>query len=65
LFFILIPLKILLIFEEGVYSLPMPESRGLRHELPSPAETLGPWVRISLEAWMAVFVIFCLQVATL
>jgi hypothetical protein len=28
--------------------------RGLRHELFSPAQTLGSWVRIPLEAWMYV-----------
>jgi hypothetical protein len=30
--------------------------RGLRHEPSSPARTLGPWVRIPLEAWMSVCV---------
>jgi hypothetical protein len=30
--------------------------RGLRHELFSPAQTLGSWVRILLEAWMSVYV---------
>jgi hypothetical protein len=30
--------------------------RGLMHELSSPARTLGSWVRISLEAWMTVYV---------
>jgi hypothetical protein len=29
--------------------------RGLRHELCSPARTLGSWVRISFEAWMSVY----------
>jgi hypothetical protein len=29
---------------------------GLRHELSSPAQTLGSWVRIQLEAWMSVYV---------
>jgi hypothetical protein len=29
---------------------------GLRHEMSSPARTLGSWVRIPLEAWMFVFV---------
>jgi hypothetical protein len=28
--------------------------RGLKHELSSPALTLGSWVRIPLEAWMSV-----------
>jgi hypothetical protein len=28
--------------------------RGLRHELSSPAQTLGSWVWIPLEAWMCV-----------
>jgi hypothetical protein len=32
--------------------------RGLRHELPSPARTLGSRVRIPLEAWMFVCVLF-------
>jgi hypothetical protein len=31
-------------------------SRGLRHEPSSPARILGSWVRISLEAWMFVYV---------
>jgi hypothetical protein len=30
--------------------------RGLRHELSSPARTLGSWVRIPLEPWMPVCV---------
>jgi hypothetical protein len=30
--------------------------RGLRHELTSPAQTLGSWVRIPLQAWMSVCV---------
>jgi hypothetical protein len=39
-------------------------SRGLRHEMSSPAQTLGSWVRITLEAWMSVrvssvFVLSC------
>jgi hypothetical protein len=29
---------------------------GLRHELSSPAQTLEPWVRIPLKAWMSVCV---------
>jgi hypothetical protein len=38
--------------------------RGLKHELSSPAQALGLWVRISLEAWMfvcvySVFVLSC------
>jgi hypothetical protein len=38
--------------------------RGLRHELCSPAETLGSCVRIPLEAWISVcvysvFVLLC------
>jgi hypothetical protein len=28
--------------------------RGLRHELSSPPQTLGSWVRIALKAWMSV-----------
>jgi hypothetical protein len=31
--------------------------RGLRHELSSPARTLGSWVRILLEAWIYVCVV--------
>jgi hypothetical protein len=43
---------------------------GLRHELFSPAQTLGSWVRIQLQAWMSVcvysvFVLSCMQVAVL
>jgi hypothetical protein len=43
-----------------VYILP----RGLRHEMSSPAQTLGSWVRIPLEALMSVrvssvFVLSC------
>jgi hypothetical protein len=39
--------------------------RGLKHEIFSPAQTLGSWVRIPLEAWMpvsvySVFVLFCI-----
>jgi hypothetical protein len=30
--------------------------RGLRHEPPLLARTLGSWVRIQLEAWMSVCV---------
>jgi hypothetical protein len=42
----------------------------LRHELFSPARTLGSWVRIPLDEWMfvgvySVFVLFCVQVAAL
>jgi hypothetical protein len=35
-------------------------SRGLRHELSSPARTLGSWVRIPLKAWifMCVYSVF-------
>jgi hypothetical protein len=44
--------------------------RGLRHELSSPVQTLGSWVRIPLETWMSlcvysVFVLSCVQVAAL
>jgi hypothetical protein len=44
--------------------------RGLRNELSSPAQTLGSWVRIPLEAWMfvcvhSVFVLSCKQVVAL
>jgi hypothetical protein len=43
---------------------------GLRHELSSPARTLGSWVRIALEALLSVcfysvFVLSCVQVAAL
>jgi hypothetical protein len=42
----------------------------MRHELSSPARTLGSWVRIPLEARMSVciysvFALFCVQVAAL
>jgi hypothetical protein len=41
-----------------------------RHELSSPARTLGSWVQIPLEAWMSVcvysmFVLSCVQIAAL
>jgi hypothetical protein len=44
--------------------------RVLRHELSSLARTLGPWVRIPLDAWMSVCIYFmfvppCVQVAAL
>jgi hypothetical protein len=32
----------------------------LRHEQPSPARTLEPWVRIPLKAWMSVLYAFIL-----
>jgi hypothetical protein len=35
---------------------PSQSPRGLRHELSSPARTLGSWVRILQEAWMSVYV---------
>jgi hypothetical protein len=35
--------------------------RGLRHEMSSPAWTLGSWVRIPLEAWMFAFILFVLS----
>jgi hypothetical protein len=35
--------------------------RGLRHEMPSPAFTLGSWVRIPLEAWMFAFILSVLS----
>jgi hypothetical protein len=43
---------------------------GLRHEMSSPAQTLGSWVRIPLEACMSVcvysvFILFCMSVAAL
>jgi hypothetical protein len=52
------------------YVLPITVARGLRHELSSPAQTLGSWVRIPLKAWMSVclysvFVLSCVQVAAL
>jgi hypothetical protein len=34
--------------------------RGLRHELPSLAPTLGSWVRIPLKAWISVLCAFIL-----
>jgi hypothetical protein len=33
--------------------------RGLGHEPSSLVRTLGSWVRIPLEGWMSVFVLFC------
>jgi hypothetical protein len=41
-----------------------------KHEMSSPALTLGSWVRIPLKAWISmsvysVFVLFCVQVAAL
>jgi hypothetical protein len=44
--------------------------RGLRHKLPSPARTLGSWVRILLETWISVcvysvFVLFSVEVEAL
>jgi hypothetical protein len=35
--------------------------RGLRHEMSSPAWTLGSWVRIPLEAWLFAFILFVLS----
>jgi hypothetical protein len=31
--------------------------RGLRHEVSSPAQTLGSWVQIPLKAWMFAFIL--------
>jgi hypothetical protein len=40
--------------------------RGLRHEISSPARTLGLWVRIPLKAWMSVYIYFVfVQIAAL
>jgi hypothetical protein len=44
--------------------------RSLKHELSSPAQTLGSWLRIALEALMSacvysLFVLFCVPVAAL
>jgi hypothetical protein len=39
--------------------------RGLRHELSSPARTLGSWVRISLKAWLFVSVFLFIYVQAL
>jgi hypothetical protein len=33
-------------------------ARGLWHEMPFPARTLGSWIRISLEAWAYVCVFY-------
>jgi hypothetical protein len=33
--------------------------RGLKHELSSPAQTLGSWVRIPLQSYMSAFIPFC------
>jgi hypothetical protein len=54
----------------GMVSSRLQRLSGLRHELSSLAQTLGLWVRISLEAWMSVciysvFVLSCVQVAAL
>jgi hypothetical protein len=43
---------------------------GLKHELSSPSQTLGSWVRMPLKAWMSVcvysvFVLSCVQIAAL
>jgi hypothetical protein len=39
--------------------------RDLRHEMSSPAQTLGSWVRIALEAWMSAFLLcLCCPVYT-
>jgi hypothetical protein len=38
---------------------------GLRHELCSVALMLGSWVRVSLEAWMSVFILCLCHVAAL
>jgi hypothetical protein len=32
--------------------------RGLRYELFSPSQTLGSWIRISLEVWMFAFILY-------
>jgi hypothetical protein len=34
--------------------------RGLKHEMPSPTQMQGSWVRIQLEAWVSVFIL-CLS----
>jgi hypothetical protein len=31
--------------------------RGLRHEMSSPARTLGSWFRVPLEAWLYAFIL--------
>jgi hypothetical protein len=45
-------------------------SRDLRHELSSPSQTLGSWVRVTLESWMPVyiyslFVLSCVYIVAL
>jgi hypothetical protein len=42
--------------------------RGLRYEMSPPAQTLGSWIRIPLEAWMSSFILYLccpVQVAAL
>jgi hypothetical protein len=56
--------------ETGAPSYRSQSRRGLRHELSSPAQTMGLWARIPLEAWMSVcvysvFVPSCVQVVAL
>jgi hypothetical protein len=46
------------------------DRNGMKHEPPSPAQTLGSWVRIPLKAWMSVcaysvFMLSCVHVAAL
>jgi hypothetical protein len=46
---------ILFLFSLSIFSLsPSQWPRGRRHELYSPARTLGSWVRIPHEVWMSV-----------
>jgi hypothetical protein len=51
-------------------NLPITLAARCRHELPSPAQTMGSWVRIPLKAWMSlcvysVFLLSYVQVAAL
>jgi hypothetical protein len=60
----------IILFEKSEWKIKFRCPHGLRHELPSYAQTLGSWVRIPLEVWISVcvysvFVLFCVQVAAL
>jgi hypothetical protein len=43
-----------------IYDCRSQRPRGVRHELSSPSQSLGSWVRIPLEAWMSVLCAFIL-----
>jgi hypothetical protein len=42
------------LLRHDVFAYPRLKTSGLRHQMPSPAQTLGSWVRIPLEAQMSV-----------